>query len=55
MRHASDAASFWGIILLSATAVAAIALATPFVLVIAAISGLIAGNKTQSTWRPARA
>ncbi len=51
----SDAASFWGVILVSAAAIAAIALATPFVLVVAAVAGLVAGNKRHSTWRPARA
>ena len=55
MRQVSDAASFWGVILLSAAAVALIAMATPFVLVIAAVTGLVAGEKPSSTWRPARA
>ncbi len=51
----SDAAAFWGVILLSAAAVAAIALATPLVLALAAVIGLVAGNKPHSTWRRARA
>lgn len=54
MAKLSDAASFWGVILLSAAAVAAIALATPFVLAVAAVSSILADKKGNSTWRPAR-
>ncbi len=55
MAKVSDAASFWGVILFSAAAIAAIALVTPFVLAVAAVVGLLAGNKTRSSWRSSRA
>ena len=52
----TDFASFWMIILVSAMAVAAVAIATPLVLVISAIIGAFdRGQKQHSTWRSAQA
>ncbi len=51
----SNAVSFWGVILLSALALVAIAIMTPVVLVISGLVGVLAGDRERSTWRPARA
>lgn len=40
---------------LSALVLAALAVAAPVVLVLSALAGLIAGKKSQSSWRPAGA
>ena len=40
---------------LSALVLAALAMAAPLVLVLSALAGLIAGKKSQSSWRPAGA
>ena len=51
-----DIASFWMIILVSAMAIAAVAIVTPLVLAISAIIGAFdRGPKQHSTWRPAQA
>lgn len=51
----AGAALFLVIFLLSALAVAALAVAAPVVLALSAIAGLVAGKKHNSGWRPAGA
>ncbi|MEO1252206.1 MAG: hypothetical protein AAFW81_07670 [Pseudomonadota bacterium] len=55
IARTSDVISFWGVILVSALAIAAIAIATPIVLLISAAAGAIGGDKPRTTWRAARA
>ena len=50
-----DALIFAGFLLLSVIALAAVAVATPVVLAISALAGLISRNNEDDGWRPAGA
>ncbi|MEM8771592.1 MAG: hypothetical protein AAGD92_08085 [Pseudomonadota bacterium] len=50
-----DAAAFWGVIFVTAFALAAIALLTPLVLALSAIVSIIEPKRVRSAWRPVNA
>lgn len=55
-ERVADAASFWMIILVSALAIAALAIATPLVLVVSALIGAFdRDGKQHLSWRSAQA
>lgn len=55
MSRAAGGVIFFAVFLLSALALAAVAVAAPVVLALSALAGLIAGNKSGNGWRSAGA
>ncbi|GEM_PF-5275098 len=55
INHLWDAAVFLGFLLFSGLAIAAVAIATPLILAVSALAGLLSNKADGAAWRPAHA